>query len=331
MWQAGNGGSDRDAEDELPTRSRRGDSDESGTVNQNAVNHRPTRRYKFGFMLLLLSTAIIYIQFFYSPSDTQISVPETPENMYDPHPTDGKYGINALPDFANMIKVQNLDTQFVPKAGKDKKGGRLIIVGDVHGMKLELIRLLDKVSFNKKRDHLILVGDLITKGPDSLGVIDLAMELQASAVRGNHEDRVLLAYDEMKSKHVGLPGPYEDPATEDDDMEELSYSQGDYEDQNLAKSMSEVQIAWLKKLPVILRVGKIEGMGEVVVVHAGLVAGVSLEEQDPFHAMNMRTIDMHSHVPSEARDGTSWCKVCYLYSLYMHDRVGSSFINLSMY
>ena len=46
------------------------------------------------------------------------------------------------------------------------------------------------MSFNKDTDHLIFVGDIVAKGPDSLGVIDLARSLGASCVRGNHEERV---------------------------------------------------------------------------------------------------------------------------------------------
>lgn len=311
-WQAGTEKDGRDIDGS-------GGDNEPYAVNRSAVNHRRSRvRYIIAFITFLLAITTLYNRFIRSPTEDKAAVSETPENMYDPSPTDGKYGINARPDFANMIKVKDLDDQFVPSTGKDRRAGRLIVVGDVHGMKEELIRLLDKVSFRKKKDHLILVGDLITKGPDSLGVVNLAMELEASAVRGNHEDRVLLAHDEMKNKMVGMPGPYEDPSKEDDDMEEVSWNHGDYEDRALAKSLSEAQLAWLKKLPVILRVGKLPGMGEVVVVHAGLVAGISLEDQDPFHAMNMRTIDMHSHVPSEARDGTSWCKVYHPFLLLIN-------------
>lgn len=275
-----------------------------------AVRYRPFHRYITALTLLLLSTTIIYIQFSRSRSSDMIPTHNT-EIMGDTT-EDGIYGTQATPDFTDTIKVQDLEAQYVPNTGKDRRPSRLIIVGDVHGMKNELMALLDKVSFKKSQDHLILVGDLITKGYDSLGVIDLAISLGASAVRGNHEDRVLLAHDELHAKHIASPGPFEDPTAmedDDDDMEEVSWNHGNYEDHRLAKSLSKTQLTWLKNLPVILRVGDIEGMGEVVVVHAGLVAGIPLEAQDTFHAMNMRTIDMHSHVPSEARDGDSWTKL----------------------
>lgn len=51
--------------------------------------------------------------------------------------------------------------------------------------------LLEKVAFLPENDHLIFVGDMINKGPDSVGVVELARKYGASAVRGNHEDRIL--------------------------------------------------------------------------------------------------------------------------------------------
>ena len=81
--------------------------------------------------------------------------------------------------------------------------------------------------------------------------------------------------------------------------------------------MGKKRIKWLKECPVILRVGKLGNMGEVVVVHAGLAPGVKLEKQDPLMVMNMRTIGDNG-VPSDARDGTGWMKVCFLLK-YMGD------------
>jgi hypothetical protein len=173
-----------------------------------------------------------------------------------------------------------------------------------------VLKLLDKVSFDTKSDHLILAGDMVRKGPDSIGVIELARELGASCVRGNHEDRVILAYRDLHANHLPLPGPMEDPHTEDDDLDEESFSHGDYKDRKLAQRLNHEQAKWLQDCPLILRVGDIEGMGKVVVVHAGLMPGVELENQDPFNIMNMRTIDRKTLLPSDGRRGVAWTKVC---------------------
>ncbi|KAF2465708.1 Metallo-dependent phosphatase [Lindgomyces ingoldianus] len=215
------------------------------------------------------------------------------------------FGSNMRPDFTDMIQVKTMDERHLPKGAEGK---RLIVVGDVHGCKEELDALLKKVEFKEESDHLILTGDMIAKGPDSPGVISLAQKLGASAVRGNHEDRTLLSIAEMRAHHAPLPGPEEPTDRSSDFLDEESFSHGDYPIRKLAKQFSREQIDWLKQCPVILKVGPVEGSGELVVVHAGLVPGVPLERQDPFQCMNMRTIDLKTRLPSENRDGTPWEK-----------------------
>jgi hypothetical protein len=67
---------------------------------------------------------------------------------------------------------------------------RTIIVGDVHGCAGELEQLLDAVAFTSG-DRLVFVGDLVARGPDSLGVLDIARRTGAIVVRGNHEQKLL--------------------------------------------------------------------------------------------------------------------------------------------
>lgn len=265
------------------------------------------RRYATAWLILIVASYTLYARILRPYAEEQaILTNSLDKTVFDGQ---GAYGLNARPGFKDVVQVKDLDTQFLPDTGKRRRAGRLIIVGDVHGMKSELVKLLDRVQFNDKKDHLVLAGDMISKGPDSPGVIDLAMELHASAVRGNHEDRVLLAYDDIHAKHVILPGPAEGLSKRLDTMEEESFSHGDYKDRAVAKMLSKKQVQWLKNLPVILRIGPIEGMGEVAVVHGGLVPGIELEKQDPFFAMNMRTIDLDSHIPSDENEGTPWTKV----------------------
>lgn len=162
-----------------------------------------------------------------------------------------------------------------------------------------MISLLDKLSFREKYDHLIFAGDFASKGPFSASVIDLASSLQASCVRGNHEDRILLTYNDIHSHVLSLPPPAE-PL--------LPLKTFNVDDLELAKSLTKRQIDYLASCPVILRVGEIRGMGEVSVVHAGLIPGVELERQDPLAVMNMRTVELDTHFPSDRPDGTPWTK-----------------------
>ena len=48
--------------------------------------------------------------------------------------------------------------------------GRLLVIGDVHGCLAELRALLWQLHFQQGNDTVVLVGDLVDKGPDSLGV-----------------------------------------------------------------------------------------------------------------------------------------------------------------
>tara|TARA_R110002096_G_scaffold71981_2_gene171651 strand:- start:306 stop:929 length:624 start_codon:yes stop_codon:yes gene_type:complete len=77
---------------------------------------------------------------------------------------------------------------------------RRIFVGDIQGCRAQLEQLLAAVAFVAGSDRLIPVGDLVNKGPDSDGVLDLAIELQAEPVLGNH-DLHWLAKGRAKKRH----------------------------------------------------------------------------------------------------------------------------------
>ena len=163
----------------------------------------------------------------------------------------------------------------------------MVIIGDVHGQLPTLKKLLTKIKFdNKNGDHLIFTGDLISKGPDSPGVVELAMALGASGVRGNHEDRALLLYasDKSANKHA-YPKDKLEKAVEDS----LA----------VARSLTDEQREWLSSLPIILRIGRIPGSGfspppwnagDILVVHGGLVPALPVHKQDPWGVMNMRSL-----------------------------------------
>ena len=65
--------------------------------------------------------------------------------------------------------------------------GRDLIVGDLHGMRELLETELERIEFDKSRDRLICVGDLIDRGPDSLGTLRLLSEPWFVSVMGNHD------------------------------------------------------------------------------------------------------------------------------------------------
>jgi hypothetical protein len=68
--------------------------------------------------------------------------------------------------------------------------GRLIAVGDIHGCHNEFEELLGQLEL-KGGDRLVLLGDLVNRGPNSPKVIDLARASGSISLLGNHELRLL--------------------------------------------------------------------------------------------------------------------------------------------
>lgn len=136
---------------------------------------------------------------------------------------------------------------------------RTIIVGDVHGCRNELEALLDRVAFTCG-DRLVFVGDLIARGPDSLGVLDIVRRTGAMVVRGNHEQKLLDARAGISS----LPKTHRDVA--------LSLRPIDW-------SIIESSRLWID-LPE----------HEVRVIHAGLDPRVPFPKQKPMTLMAIRTV-----------------------------------------
>ncbi len=85
----------------------------------------------------------------------------------------------------------------------------LILISDVHGCYYTLVRLLNRCLALHPGAQLVLLGDLIDRGPHSRRVVEFAMRNQIPTVMGNHED-LALAYSEHHRRgyraHAWHPG-----------------------------------------------------------------------------------------------------------------------------
>lgn len=87
---------------------------------------------------------------------------------------------------------------------------RTLVVGDIHGKRLLFERLLEQMAYQPGNDRLVLIGDLVDRGEDSRGVVELAIELKKQApetvtvIRGNHEVMMLSALAQPGSEEVEL-------------------------------------------------------------------------------------------------------------------------------
>lgn len=122
--------------------------------------------------------------------------------------------------------------------------GRRIFVGDIQGCREEFERLLSLLRFDPASDELYLVGDVVNRGPDSLGSLRLARTLQARTVVGNHDVHLLRI-------HAGTRRP----------------RRGDTLDALLDAPDAPALCAWLAAQPFV------RALDDVYVVHAGLHPG----------------------------------------------------------
>lgn len=116
-------------------------------------------------------------------------------------------------------------------------------IGDVHGCFKTLQKLLQKIRFDPRHDHLWLVGDLVNRGPRSLAVLRWAVEQgdRVIVVLGNHDLHLL-------ARAAGVAAP----------------KRRDSLDDVLGAPDRDDLLGWLRSRPLLHR------DGGYTLVHAGL-------------------------------------------------------------
>ncbi|CAJ1907478.1 unnamed protein product [Cylindrotheca closterium] len=161
---------------------------------------------------------------------------------------------------------------------------RVIAIGDVHGCIDELQALLRKCDY-RPGDLVVFLGDLVSKGPDSISVVQMAREIGAIGVRGNHDFEVVRWHQAIKS---GVDPPVVGS-----------------EHFHIASCLSNADMKWMYSLPWYISSKELS----TLFVHAGFVSGIRLGKQNPRLMMNMRSILPDGTVTSKFFNNWPWARL----------------------
>lgn len=162
-------------------------------------------------------------------------------------------------------------------------GTRVYAVGDVHGCADELNRLLEAIDkdlrHNALRSHLVFLGDLVDRGPQSAAVLDRILEGRlptdlCDCIMGNHEEVMLDCYEGQRDIHdrwlrFGGVQTLESYGLKDT----VIFAAGSDVVAAMREAIPAEHIRFLKSLKDTLQIG------DYLFVHAGIRPNVPLEEQ----------------------------------------------------
>ena len=165
-------------------------------------------------------------------------------------------------DYELEVKLQNLI----------EEGGNVWVIGDVHGF-FETLEILVHNLGLKDGDAVVLLGDLIDRGPASAQVVDYVRRKEGIySIRGNHEQMMIQGFDRssffkdrsMDSRIWYLSGG---------NATEVSYLVF-YGEKTKAHEEASSDVKWMEKLPteIVLEDWRL--------VHAGYDQNQDVDNQD---------------------------------------------------
>jgi len=166
-------------------------------------------------------------------------------------------------------------------------GTEIFAIGDIHGRSDLLAALLDAASAAPRREprrKVVFLGDLIDRGPDSLGAIDLAIGAggfigadETITLMGNHETMMRMALDPATPRRAAIDTLRTWMANGGDEVL-TEFVDADRPPSNLAELLDAARASlpvrierWLAELQPHSR------SGEVLFVHAGVNPRIPLE------------------------------------------------------
>jgi serine/threonine protein phosphatase 1 len=123
----------------------------------------------------------------------------------------------------------------------------ITVIGDVHGSLETLKALLKKIP---KEDKIVFTGDLIDRGNNSKGVVQLVIDNKYQTVMGNHENMAIDAFQSFESRMCwDQNGGYN-----------CARSYGAKSLGSLEKNTTfEMHLRWMKTLPCFLEFNHVNG------------------------------------------------------------------------
>lgn len=164
-----------------------------------------------------------------------------------------------------------LPSQNIRLLSEEEIGGRdLLIVGDVHGCCDELQELLASNDINKENTCVLFVGDLVSRGPKSVQVVEFVMSNSWFSVRGNNDEVSLLELKQSQNEKRDPPPKY-----------------------TWTTELTKECQKWLHDLPYVIHIPS----RSIIVVHAGLL---------PETPLNKQSLDMFLHMRCVKRTESGW-------------------------
>lgn len=155
----------------------------------------------------------------------------------------------------------------------------LIIYGDIHGCYKSLKSLRKEIN-PKKDDIEVCVGDVITKGKNSIKVLDYLIKKNIKSVLGNHEDKLLRYLKHATSKK-------KNPIILNDDEQEI------------VSKLTKEHIEYLQNMPYFMKYKKI------TILHGGILNHFNLEslsKREMQLVLRLRYLDKNCHFISYGKE-----------------------------
>lgn len=188
--------------------------------------------------------------------------------------------------FLNLFKRRPKDEMPVATVSRIPAGERVYAIGDIHGRDDLFAALLEKIEADNAtrqaaKTTLILLGDLIDRGPESAGVVERAARLGApfDVVRqliGNHEECFLAALtgDVRRLRYFLRIGG--DATVKSYWRDDTAYTSVGFEElaRRLPALVPQSHVDFLGRGEDLIQIGN------YVFVHAGVRPGVPLDRQE---------------------------------------------------